>query len=89
MSDRDRFQESTRDRLRQLTLSGALEDESLDRLAGLSRVVHVPRKTVLFSEGTRYVFLGGARYSLMILGGWGAVWYALIFVTLVRKQVGQ
>ena len=54
MSDRDRFQESTRDRLRQLTLFGALEDESLDRLAGLSRVVHVPRKTVLFSEGTPY-----------------------------------
>ncbi len=54
MSDRDRFHESTRDRLRQLTLFSALEDEALDRLAGLSRVAHVPRKTTLFSEGDPY-----------------------------------
>jgi len=46
--------ESTRDRLRQVSLFAALEDEALDRLAGLSRVLHLPRKHVLFAEGEPY-----------------------------------
>lgn len=50
----ERFSESTRERLRQLTLFSAVEDESLDRLAGLSRIVHLPRKEMLFSEGSAY-----------------------------------
>ncbi len=55
-----------------------LEGESVDH-----------RSDVLFNEGTRYIFLGGARYSLMILGAWVGLSYLLIFVTLVRKQVGN
>ena len=50
----ERFSETTRDRLRQLTLFQAVEDEALDRLAGLSRIVHLPRKDILFSEGSPY-----------------------------------
>jgi CRP/FNR family transcriptional regulator len=46
--------ESTRDRLRRLRLFSELEDDSLDRLAGLSRILHVPRKTELFAEGETY-----------------------------------
>lgn len=46
--------DSTRDRLRQLRLFRDVEDESLDRLAGLSRVIHAPRKTILFQEGETY-----------------------------------
>jgi CRP/FNR family transcriptional regulator len=52
--DRDRLHESTRDRLRHLRLFRELEDESLDRLAGLSRILHLGRKQVLFSEGQPY-----------------------------------
>jgi CRP/FNR family transcriptional regulator len=46
--------ESTRERLRRVPLFAALSDEALDRLAGLSRIVHVGRKEVVFSEGRPY-----------------------------------
>lgn len=46
--------ESTRDRLRRLDLFRGLDDAALDRLAGLSRIVHAPKKRVLFEEGDRY-----------------------------------
>lgn len=46
--------ESTRDRLRRVRLFSELEDDALDRLSGLSRIVHVRRKTVLFAEGESY-----------------------------------
>lgn len=45
------LEESTRERLRRLALFHGLDDAALDRLAGLSRVLHLPRKEVLFSEG--------------------------------------
>jgi CRP/FNR family transcriptional regulator len=46
--------ESTRDRLRQLRLFSELEDEALDQLAGLSRILHLARKEALFAEGESY-----------------------------------
>ena len=46
--------ESTRDRLRKVPLFRELEDESLDRLAGLSSIVHVKKKEILFHEGDPY-----------------------------------
>lgn len=46
--------ESTRDRLRRLRLFSELEDEALDRLAGLSRILHLTRKEPLFGEGEPY-----------------------------------
>lgn len=46
--------ESTRERLRRLRLFGQLDDEALDRLAGLSRILHFNRKEVLYSEGDPY-----------------------------------
>ena len=48
------FPESTRDRLRQLRLFSQLEDEALDRLSGLSRILHLTRKETLFTEGEPY-----------------------------------
>ena len=48
------FPESTRDRLRRLRLFSELEDEALDRLAGLSRILHLTRKEPLFGEGEPY-----------------------------------
>lgn len=48
------FPESTRDRLRQLSLFAELDDRALDRLAGLSRVVHLPKKSIVFREGEPY-----------------------------------
>ncbi|HXV74854.1 MAG TPA: Crp/Fnr family transcriptional regulator [Candidatus Polarisedimenticolaceae bacterium] len=54
MANDDRFRESTRDRLRRLRLFGELEDEALDRLAGLSRILHLERKQNLFAEGEPY-----------------------------------
>ena len=48
------FPESTRDRLRRLRLFSELEDEALDRLSGLSRVLHLTRKEPLFAEGEPY-----------------------------------
>jgi len=46
--------ESTRERLRRLQLFGQLDDEALDHLAGLSRILHFSRKEVLCSEGDPY-----------------------------------
>lgn len=46
--------ESTRERLRRLALFAELEDESLDHLAGLSRILHLGRKDTLFAEGEPY-----------------------------------
>jgi len=46
--------ESTRDRLRRLRLFSEMEDEALDRLAGLSRILHLNRKEPLFGEGEPY-----------------------------------
>jgi CRP/FNR family transcriptional regulator len=46
--------ESTRDRLRRVALFAELEDEALDRLAGLSRILHLERKTTLYDEGETY-----------------------------------
>lgn len=40
--------------MRRLALFGELEDESLDRLAALSRILHLERKQTLFSEGAPY-----------------------------------
>ena len=54
MTGGGRFDESTRERLRRLPLCSALEDASLDRLAGLSRILHLSRKETLFSEGEPY-----------------------------------
>jgi CRP/FNR family transcriptional regulator len=46
--------ESTRDRLRRLRLFSELEDEALDRLSGLSRILYLTRKEALFAEGEPY-----------------------------------
>ena len=46
--------ESTRERLRRVSLFAGLDDRALDRLAGLSRILHAPRKHVLFAEGDPY-----------------------------------
>jgi len=46
----------------------ALEDEALDRLAGLSRIVHLPRKEILFSEGSPY------RGMFVVLDGLAVVY---------------
>lgn len=55
MSDQGaNFQESTRDRLRRVPLFAELEDEDLDRLAGLSRILHLRKKEMLFNEGEPY-----------------------------------
>ncbi len=48
------FEESTRDRLRRVPLFAELEDEDLDRLAGLSRILVLRRKEPLFREGEPY-----------------------------------
>jgi CRP/FNR family transcriptional regulator len=60
--------ESTRDRLRRLRLFAELEDEALDRLAGLSRVIHVARKEELFREGEPY------RGAYVVLEGLAVVY---------------
>jgi CRP-like cAMP-binding protein len=60
--------ESTRDRLRRVPLFAELEDEDLDRLAGLSRIVQLRRKEMLFSEGEPY----GGMY--VILSGLAVVY---------------
>jgi CRP/FNR family transcriptional regulator len=46
--------ESIRERLRRLTLCSGLDDEALDGLAGLSRILDIRRKQTLFSEGEPY-----------------------------------
>ena len=54
MSRTERPRESNRERLRRLSLFGALEDDALDQLAGLSRIMHFRKKEVLFGEGDPY-----------------------------------
>jgi CRP/FNR family transcriptional regulator len=51
---RSDLRESNRERLRRIRLFSELEDESLDRLAGLSRILHLRKKEVLFAEGEPY-----------------------------------
>lgn len=69
MSDDDgSLIESTRDRLRRVPLFAELEDEDLDRIAGLSRIVHLRRKELLFSEGEPY------RGMFVILDGLAVVY---------------
>jgi CRP/FNR family transcriptional regulator len=46
--------ESTRERLRRVPLFAELEDEDLDRLAGLSRIAQLRRKEMLFVDGEPY-----------------------------------
>ena len=48
------MRESTRDRLRRLPLFAAVGDEDLDRLAGLSSILHLQKKETLFTEGEPY-----------------------------------
>ncbi len=60
--------ESTRDRLRRVPLFAELEDEDLDRLAGLSRIAHVRKKEMLFTEGEPY------RGMFVILDGLAVVY---------------
>jgi len=64
----ERFGESTRERLRRVALFAELEDEALDRLAGLSRITHFPRKATLFVEGEPY------RGMFVILDGLAVVY---------------
>ena len=45
---------STRERLRRLPLFAELDSDSLDRLAGLSRILYLDRKSTLFSQGEPY-----------------------------------
>lgn len=60
--------ESTRDRLRWLALFRELEDEALDRLAGLSRILHLPRQQQVFAEGEPY------RGMFVVLAGLAVVY---------------
>jgi CRP/FNR family transcriptional regulator len=50
----ERTPESRRERLRRLTLFGELDDDALDQLARLSRVLQLERKQTLYSEGAPY-----------------------------------
>ena len=43
-----------REQLRRLPLFAELEPEALDRVATLSRVLHLPRKNTIFSQGDSY-----------------------------------
>ena len=54
MRRKNELHESTRERLSRLRLFGQLEDEALDRLAGLSRILHLERKELLYTEGDPY-----------------------------------
>jgi len=47
-------EESTHDRLRRVPLFADLTDSDLDRLAGLSRILHLRKKDMLFEEGDPY-----------------------------------
>jgi CRP/FNR family transcriptional regulator, dissimilatory nitrate respiration regulator len=60
--------ESTRDRLRRVPLFAELEDEDLDRLAGLSRTFPLRRKDMLFGDGDPY------RGMYVILSGLAVVY---------------
>lgn len=46
--------ESTRDSLRRVPLFAGLDPVDLDRIAGLSRILHLQKKQVLFTEGEPY-----------------------------------
>src|SRR6185295_9690861 len=50
----DRFRGTTRERLHGLPLFQDLAPGDLDRLAGLSRILHLDRKETLFVEGEPY-----------------------------------
>ena len=58
----------TRQRLHELELFADLDGESLARLAALARVLDVPRKQTLFSEGEPY------RGMLIVLSGLAVVY---------------
>jgi CRP-like cAMP-binding protein len=60
--------ESTRDRLRRVPLFAELEDEDLDRLAGLSRTILLRRKDMLFGDGEPY------RGMFVVLSGLAVVY---------------
>ena len=62
------LQESIRDRLRRVPLFAGLEDEELDRLAGLSRILRLNRKQMIFNEGEPY------RGMFVILEGLAVVY---------------
>jgi CRP/FNR family transcriptional regulator len=62
------FGESLRERLREVPLFSQLEDEDLDRLAGLSRVLRLDKKKILFSEGEPY------RGMFVVLSGLAVVY---------------
>jgi CRP-like cAMP-binding protein len=62
------YDESTRERLRRVPLFAQLEDEDLDHLAGLSRILHLERKAMLFRQGEPY------RGMFVILSGLAVVY---------------
>jgi len=62
------FDDTIRERLRAVPLFAQLEDEDLDRLAGLSRVLHLDKKKMLFNEGEPY------RGMFVILSGLAVVY---------------
>jgi CRP-like cAMP-binding protein len=68
MTPKHHLRESTRDRLRRLRLFGKLDDEALDRLAGLSRMLHLDRKELLYGEGDPY------RGMFIVLDGLAVVY---------------
>jgi len=68
VNEQEPLEESTRDRLRRLELFAEVEDDALDQLAGLSRVLHLPRKQVLFNEGEPY------RGMFVLLAGLAVVY---------------
>jgi CRP-like cAMP-binding protein len=61
-------EESIRERLREVPLFSQLEDEDLDRLAGLARVLRLDKKKILFSEGEPY------RGMFVVLSGLAVVY---------------
>jgi CRP-like cAMP-binding protein len=68
MGQSNHLHESTRDRLRRLRLFAELEDEALDRLAGLSRIIHLERREELYPEGAPY------RGAYVVLEGLAVVY---------------
>ena len=60
--------DSLRERLREVPLFSQLEDEDLDRLAGLARVLRLDKKKILFSEGEPY------RGMFVVLSGLAVVY---------------
>jgi len=62
------LEESTRDRLRRVPLFAEMEDEHLDQLAGLSRILRLERKQMIFQEGEPY------RGMFVILEGLAVVY---------------